>query len=82
MKPKMDAEWERSRPKGEQDALKAQVEEFRAALEFYGIPEHWDSMDLEGGYCNDDYESLDPQRPNLVTGGKRAREVLKKWEKK
>jgi hypothetical protein len=73
----------------ELSALRRENEEFRAALEFYGSDKSWRSLTDGSPWSQvvaidraDEIPAEHPDFPSIRTGGKRAREVLKKWEKK
>lgn len=74
----------------ELSALRRENEEFRTALEFYGDHKSWEACPLPGSelghtVLTKDGEKLNDGLSHYYSGdygGKRAREVLKKWEKK
>lgn len=66
--------------KGEIEQLKSKLEKAKKGLEFYANGKNWQNFDLEHEAdpdCEADYEHLNPERPRLITGGKKARQALK-----
>ena len=64
-------------------ALKSKLEIAKKGLEFYANGKNWQNFDLEHEAdpdCEADYEHLNPERPRLITGGKKARQALKEIE--
>lgn len=60
--------------------LKSKLEKAKKGLEFYANGSNWQNFDLEheaDPECEADYEHLNPERPRLITGGKKARQALK-----
>jgi hypothetical protein len=60
--------------------LKSKLEVAKKGLEFYANGKNWQNFDLEHEAdpdCEADYEHLNPERPRLITGGKKARQALK-----
>ncbi len=49
-----------------------------SVIEFYGDPKSWGELELDTDEHWDDYEKLNPERPMMSTGGKRARQFLEK----
>jgi len=65
------------------EQLKSKLEIAKKGLEFYANGSNWQNFDLEheaDPECEADYEHLNPERPRLITGGKKARQALKEIE--